>query len=307
MSGREAEILEWLAQQRGAPRRVRTGIGDDMAILEIQGRTVLLGTDMLLDGVHFDSARHSFEQIGHKALACCLSDCAAMACRPAAAAVSWALPPQVTVTDVQRLFSAMRLLGEAFDCPVVGGDTTTWSGRLVIDVVMLGEPWPDVAPVLRRGARPGDRIIITGPTGGSLLGRHLAFTPRVREAYRLAASLGTSLHALIDISDGVALDLYRVCQASGTGALLDEAAMQAMIHPDARRAASEDGRSPLDHALHDGEDFELLACVDPQAEIEHVDCGVPLLVIGEITAEGFMLRGRDGAQRPLEPRGYLHA
>jgi thiamine-monophosphate kinase len=229
-----------------------------------------------------------------------------MAVRPIAATVSVALSDDMGIDEAKQLFGGMRTIAEEFACDIVGGDTTRWGHPLAIDVCMVAGAYPGVKPVRRSGARPGDFLAVTGCLGGSLRGRHLTFTPRVREARRLAETLGTRLHALMDISDGLSLDLFRMCEASGTGAELYEEALDDVISDDARAAADDDGRSPLAHALEDGEDFELLAAVAPEAATTDRLDELDLRRVGVVTENGFVLRGSSGRAVPLEPRGYDH-
>jgi thiamine-monophosphate kinase len=153
--------------------------------------------------------------------------------------------------------------------------------------------------------------VATGSFGGSLLGRHLAVVPRCREALAIAAR--HSVHAAIDVSDGLSLDLSRMMTASGTAAVLDAAAIP--IHPDAVRMSGRpgDGRSPLDHALADGEDFELVMAMPPEAaraavaQAAELPNATPLTIIGEvIEGHGLFLKQPDGSRQPLTPRGYVH-
>lgn len=288
----------------GNPARVPIGVGDDMAGIRLDGSLVLLTCDMLLDGTHFDTATQPLPQIGRKALACSLSDCAAMAARPVAAVVSVGLNEKMSQHDAKQLFAGMKQIADEFDCPIVGGDTNSWPHPLSIDVSMLALPATDRGPVLRNGAKPDDVLYVTGSLGGSLRGRHLAFTPRIREAAALADALGDGLHAMMDLSDGLALDLYRLCKESRVGALLEEDRLETIISADARDAATADGRSPLDHALHDGEDFELLFAAEPNATPP--DLGIPCTRVGRIVPDGLTLRATDGRDTPLEPRGFEH-
>jgi thiamine-monophosphate kinase len=149
-------------------------------------------------------------------------------------------------------------------------------------------------------------LAVTGKLGGSLRGRHLTFKPRVWEARRMAEDLGPDLHALIDISDGLSLDLARMCEASGVGARLDEALLRAAISTAAEAAAAEDGRTAQAHALEDGEDFELLAAIAPQAATDSRLAALGLIPVGVVTGSGLELAGRDGAWTPLDARGYDH-
>ncbi len=313
MSDGEREWVRWL-QQQTAPTRwpVILGIGDDMAIVGLGddqadgGTAVFVTADMLLDGVHFDTGKHSLAQIGRKAMACSLSDCAAMAVRPVAATVSVAWPQGADVQGLKALFGGMGEAAAEFDCAIVGGDTTRWVHPLAIDVAMIAGRYPEHQAVRRCGARPGDTLYVTGPLGGSLLGKHLTFTPRVREARSLAQAMSPYLHAMIDISDGLVIDLHRVCEASGVGAHLIEGLLRNVISNDARRAAGQDGQPALDHALYDGEDFELLLAVAGDAPEPPTLEDVFLLPVGVVVSDGVALQKRDGTLQPLPPRGYDH-
>lgn len=311
MAAGELELVEWLrGALRANPLRVPIGIGDDMAAVRVSGNVVLVTADLLMDGVDFRVGEHSPEQIGRKALAASLSDCAAMAAVPIAAVVSVALPASWSVEQARALYEGMRPLTERYACPIVGGDTNSWGHPLVIDVTVLGQV-PPLGRVARRdGAKAGDGIYVSGPLGGSLGGRHLTFEPRVTEARALAAGLGERLHAMMDISDGLSLDLSRMCAASGVGAELDAAALSKWaIHPDAESAARADGRSALSHALVDGEDFELLAAVGEAASGEEVleVAGHRWFRVGRFVAgAGLSLLHGEGRREVIEPRGWEH-
>ena len=307
MNGGELDFVRWLQKDlRNLHPWTQLGVGDDMAVIELDGTTVLVTADMLLDGVHFSARDHSLDAIGYKAIACSLSDCAAMAARPLAATVSVALPRQMGLTDAQRLVRAMRDAADRFDCDLVGGDTTRWSHPLAIDVGMIAGTYPGIEPVRRSRAQLGDSLVVTGSLGGSLRGRHLTFCPRVHEARRIAEALGPDLHAMMDISDGLSLDLLRMCEASSCGARLEEGALDAVISDAARQAAADDGRSPLHHALDDGEDFELLAAVASSPTVTARLAELGLRPIGVVTEADLVLLAPDGTFRPLEPRGYDH-
>lgn len=307
MAKGENALIEWLRQRFPVnPERVPIGIGDDMASVRLGGDLVLITADMLLDGVHFDTRQHIYELIGRKAIACSLSDCAAMACRPRVATVSLALHDGMCMDDAKRLYEGMACIAEEFDCDIVGGDTTSWPGKLVIDVAMLAEPMSPRGPIRRCDARAGDRIYVSGPLGGSLAGKHLTFVPRLELASRLV--LEPDLHAMMDVSDGLSMDLCRLCAASHCDAELSAEALEEVISPAARTLADEDGVGPMEHALNDGEDFELLVVGGEGLGAE--DFG--LVEVGRMTApaeEGhttMCLSNRMGKFRIVEPRGYEH-
>lgn len=316
MSKGELELVRWLAgavksrpglSSDGSQNRVAIDIGDDMAGLRLSdGQLLLLSSDMIVDGTHFDRKIHKPEAIGRKALCCCLSDVAAMAAKPLAALVSLALPKDEVFEIGRPLLSGLMAAADEFECPVVGGDTTSWNDRLVVDVALVAEPWPDCQAVTRKDAQPGDLLVVTGRLGGSRLGKHLDFTPRLAEARQLVQTLGDDLHAMIDITDGLSLDLSRLCAASACGATISETALQSVIAADARTAAGEDGRSALQHALSDGEDFELLFAVAPQAESKLHSLDFDLHVIGQVSHEGLTIEDSAGQSMPLQPEGYEH-
>jgi thiamine-monophosphate kinase len=232
-----------------------------------------------------------------------LSDIAAMAGRPVAAVVSVGLPRSGGRALAEELYLGLREVADAFDTAVVGGDTNSWDGPLVISVTLLGEATPP-GPVRRNGAKPGDWLMATGSFGGSIRGKHLDFTPRVREA--LALQGAARLHAMIDVSDGLAADVWHLCEESGCGALLRAADVP--IDPAARQMA--DGKTPLAHALGDGEDFELAFAVAPEDGrrllAEQPTGDTRLSCLGEFVECGLWLE-QDGHRRPLPPTGYVHS
>ncbi len=303
----EFKLIEWIRQQRqdGDAKDVITGIGDDMAVVLVGGRKLLITTDVLLEGVHFDLERATLEQVGYKAMACSLSDCAAMAAIPFVAVVAVALPKTMTMDQAQRLYQGLQQAAGKYNCPIVGGDTTSWDKPLTIDVTMLAKVGA-TEPILRSGAQVGDTILITGELGGSLNGKHLGFSPRVQESRLLAQMV--ELHAMIDISDGMSIDLNHICCESRVAAEIDARAI-----PVSQVAQS--SADPLTAALSDGEDFELLFCVSP-SDAEKLlrewpgRSTVRLSSVGRIIqAKGeqrLFIRQMDGTVEPLEVKGWEH-
>jgi thiamine-monophosphate kinase len=306
----EFAFIDWLRQRTPAAERVLLGLGDDTAILRWpSGSNCLVTTDMLLEGSCFRLAdthpnspgAGTARQIGRKAMAVNLSDIAAMAGVPVAAVVSVGLPRKGGRALAEEVYLGLREMADAFNTAIIGGDTNSWDGPLVINVTLLGETTPRGA-VCRKGARPGDQLLVTGSLGGSLLGRHLDFTPRIREA--LALHVAVDLHAMIDISDGLAADVAHLCAESGCGAVLHA---EAIPITDAARAMADD-RTPLEHALGDGEDFELVfAVASADAEMLLRSPPIPgLTVIGECIAETGLWLQENGRRRPLPALGYVH-
>jgi len=304
MSLSEDQLVAWFeAQRRLDPRRFPIGIGDDMAQIRlVGGASVLVTTDMLLEGVHFDLAVARLDQVGYKAMATSLSDCAAMASKPLAAVVSVGWPPDRAAEQIKQVHAGILRASDRYDCPVVGGDTTCWTraAPLVISVAMLSEPVAP-RPVSRGGAKVGDAICVTGALGGSLAGRHLDFEPRVQEAMWIARTV--DLHAMMDISDGLASDLPRICRQSGVGAILEAACLP--VSDQAKRTSD-----PVHSALCDGEDFELLFTLgdaDYRRLLDARDRPVPITRVGRITGTGrIQVLAADGSVRDLQERGYDH-
>src|SRR4051812_38712884 len=194
MSG-EFDLISWIRSQQKPTRIVTHPAGDDLAILKWpQDELLLVGVDQVIDGVHFDSAVHTPRAIGRKVMNRNLSDCAAMACLPAAAVMTVALPRRAGIEYAKELYLGARSAADPFYCSIVGGDTASWDGKLVVTVSMLGRSG-EVTPVTRSGAKPGDGIFVTGALGGSLLGRHMTFEPRVFLAREIAKK--NRAHAMI--------------------------------------------------------------------------------------------------------------
>src|SRR5687768_4295455 len=185
MSG-EFDFIQWVRKQVARHDHVLVPPGDDLAVLKWRADDLLIvGVDQVLDGVHFESDVHPPRDIGRKVMNRNLSDCAAMACLPAAAVATVALPKSRGIDYAKQLFLGMKVAAEMFDCAIVGGDTASWDAPLALTVTILGRS-SGIKPATRGGARPGNPIYVTGPLGGSILGRHMSFTPRVAAARQLA-------------------------------------------------------------------------------------------------------------------------
>jgi thiamine-monophosphate kinase len=292
----EFDLIEWIKSQHPPTDFVPVPQGDDLAVLKWNAADLLLvGVDQVLDGVHFDSGIHSPRLIGAKAMNRNLSDCAAMACLPAAAVVSVALPNGGGIDYAKELYLGLRDAADLFDCKLVGGDTGSWPGKLAVTVSILGKS-AGIQPITRSGAKPGDGVYVTGPLGGSILGRHMSFVPRIAMARELAAT--GRITAMLDISDGLSRDLRQICNQSRVGAVIDPAAVP--IHGDAIKLSARDGRSSLEHALHDGEDHELLftAATAPQVG--------GIVRVGTIVSERGMWLQEGDRRIELAPKGWEH-
>jgi thiamine-monophosphate kinase len=322
MSNGEDIITGWFARQRNLPAGdFPIGIGDDMAQIRLaDGVSILITTDMLLDGVHFDLKTATLQQVGYKAIAASLSDCAAMATIPVAAVVSVGLPIGFGQAQLKELHAGIIEASDKFNCPLIGGDITKWTdaSKFVINVAMLSRPAVN-PPVRRNGAKVGDAICVTGSLGGALLGKHLNFTPRVKEALKITSLV--KLNSMMDLSDGLSSDLNRICTQSGVGAIID--ANSIPISPDVKK-----GSGAVFAALNDGEDFELLfTLTQKNYEILKKKCeakrsppclvlrsktvggndSTPITRIGTITDTGKMqIKMPDGQITGLKPSGYDH-
>jgi thiamine-monophosphate kinase len=276
--------------------------------LGLPDRLLLFKTDAVVEGIHFtrDAAA---EKIGHKALARCLSDIAAMAGTPTAALITLALPKEFDPGFISAIYDGMSVLGRRHGVASVGGETTTNPERMLISVALLGTV-PRGKAVLRSGAEAGDAIFVTGELGGSLAGKHLQVEPRLAEARWLAENF--KIHAMLDISDGLAGDLRHILKASHVGAELLSSAIP--ISREARLASKSESsaKTPLLAALTDGEDFELLFTLASRDAVPLLDAWnkqfpqLKLSCIGKITpGEGLTIRDKDRV-RALTAHGYVH-
>jgi thiamine-monophosphate kinase len=307
----ETEFIAWLLSRLPADQRLELPPGDDAAVLRPPAlRRTVVTVDMLMEGTDFILGPDcSPRAIGHKALAVSLSDLAAMGARPEAAVVAVALPRHGGDTLGREIEVGIEALAAEYGVTLAGGDTNAWDGPLVISTTAIGSVRPGAA-WRRDGARAGDVLVVTGGFGGSLLGRHLAVAPRVREALFIAGHF--AVHAAIDCSDGLSLDIARMMAASGACGVVRLADVP--IHADALRRAARDGGTALEHALGDGEDFELILAMPPEAARALVAAAgtapldLPITVIGTVVAgTGLVAEAADGVRSPLEPRGYIHA
>jgi thiamine-monophosphate kinase len=306
----EFELIARLTASLPTNSSVVVGAGDDCAVLESgqPGRCLLFKTDAVVEGIHFtpDAAP---EQIGHKALGRCLSDIAAMAGEPTAALVTLALPKDFKAEYIERIFAGINRLAQRHGVAIVGGETTSNPQRLLISVAVLGQVQKDKC-ILRSGAKEGDALLVTGELGGSRSGKHLDFEPRLAEAQWLARHF--PIHAMIDLSDGLAGDLRHILGRSGVGAELLERAIPISRAARLQARAESSAKPALLAALTDGEDFELLFTVPGKRVVPLLDAwkkqfpALRLSCIGRITAaQGVKLRDKTGI-RNLEAHGYVH-
>jgi thiamine-monophosphate kinase len=298
-------------------RRVRplsaiaAGIGDDCAVLRIpENHEMLVTTDFSLEGIHFRRDWHSPETTGHRCLARGLSDIAAMGGDPVAAFLSLALPPKLPQRWVIRFFDGLLQLAAEFNISLAGGDTSQSPSAVLADIVVVGSV-PRGKAILRSGARPGDRIYVTGKLGEPAAAlaalrsgkkihadgypRHFTPEPRLKIGqYLRRHGLASSM---IDLSDGLSTDLSHLCRESGVGAEIDSAAVPPAL---AGKPARE---VPLELALHGGEDYELL--FTSSKPIPAKIAGVSITEIGRIVrGKKLTLITPAGARKMLRPEGW---
>ncbi|MGZ5292014.1 MAG: thiamine-phosphate kinase [Actinomycetota bacterium] len=327
----EDELIAAIARVlSGEEPGVVVGLGDDAAVLEPGSGHQLLTTDLLIEGVHFEVASISARDLGAKAVTVNVSDIAAMGGSPRAAVVSIALTPDVEAAWVIELTGGMRDACGEYALSLVGGDTNR-GDVLVVAVTVLGEVAPGRA-VTRSGARVGDAIVVTGSLGAAAGGLAVSRTRATETADALShpwgrvlldalarpvarvgegqalASLGVG--AMMDLSDGLAKDLSRLCLASGVGARVELPSVP--VSPALRDAAPSLGVDALELAVGGGEDYELLATLAPatveRARAELADrFGVTLTAVGSIVeGTGVTSVDADGREAPLEPTGWDH-
>lgn len=306
----ELELIKLLTRDLPGNDRVVVGAGDDCAALTGDSREELLlfKTDAIVEGVHFTTETPP-EKIGRKALARCLSDIAAMAGTPTAALVTLALPADFDSGRVESIYLGMNSLAREFGVAIVGGETTTNPGGILISISLLGRVEASKI-TLRSGANLGDAIFVTGELGGSIDGKHLDFEPRLEQARWLADRF--PLNSMIDLSDGLATDLKHILDASGVGADLLSSAIPISKAARAVKARSSNGKTPLSAAISDGEDFELLFTIPSKHAVPLNDAwketfpDLKLSCIGKTTDKpGLRIRDRNSIH-PMAIDGYVH-
>ena len=304
----EFSLIERLKSLIPRPLQGRFPIGDDAAILPAPGgKAFLFTTDVIVEDVDF-ILNSSPEAIGRKALAVNLSDIAAMGGRPKAFVAAFGIPKNFRRDWIEKVTKGIVRLAKQFKTQWVGGDISR-AEKFFISIALWGEQ--NEKQIIRRtGARPGDFIYVTGTLGGSILGKHLSFIPRVREGCFLAKNYLPS--AMLDISDGLIQDLGHILTGSKAGAQIELSRIP--VSPAAREKARNNGRKALEFALSDGEDFELLFTLAPrrakklEKDWAHKFPQVPLSRLGSIvsgkTIEWFM-KGKKTALW-FEKKGFVH-
>jgi len=309
------------------PSRVLQGIGDDASVVRPSAGLLLVTTDLMVERVHFLRDSITMYQLGRKSVAISLSDIAAMGGVPHDLYVSIAVPEDLQVEELDELYRGMKEIAREAGVDLLGGDTTGSRQDLVINTTVTGSAAPDEV-IYRHGARPGDRILVTGTLGDSagglrivleslrlpdeiaapLLKAHCDPELYLREARLLAVS--GRVHSGIDLSDGLASDLGHICRASNVGAVLESGRVP--VSAELKRLCEIAGGDPLELALSGGEDYRLLVTVDPDAadaladEIRRATGRTPHAIGRIVEGEDIFLETPDGRLDPLRLRGYDH-
>ncbi len=302
----EFSFIKWIRSNQKKDKNITIGIGDDCAAIRTNGNNVfLVTTDMLVEGTHFDLKKNTPGEIGSKSIACSISDIAAMGCSAKYAVVSICFPHETKTKFARELYRGINKMADTFNIKIIGGDIVSSKKTVVINVTMYGMN-EGLKTVSRSGAKMDDAIMITGALGGSILGKHITFKPLLKEGMLLNKKF--NINSMIDISDGLTADLGHILEESGVGAVLYED--EVPISADAERLARKTGLSALHHALHDGEDYELLFTLSDKESKKLLASGcfpARLSKIGHISkSKGIKMRDPDGKLKRIKPIGYKH-
>jgi thiamine-monophosphate kinase len=308
------------------------GIGDDAAVIDNGSLCTVVSTDLLVEGIHFDLAYSPLRHVGYKAVVVNLSDIYAMNAFPKQITVSLAISNRYSVEALDELYQGIRAACTRYGVDLVGGDTTSSPKGMTISVTAIGQCEKDQL-VYRNGAKVGDLICITGDLGAAYLGLQLLErekriwmeTPNVQpdlqeQRYLVGRQLKPEARAdmieifrkqqlkptsMIDISDGLASEIFHICQQSKVGALIEESGVP--MHPDAELMALQFKLDPITCALSGGEDYELLFTIDP-SDVEKVKYLPEIYIAGEILAasDGVKLSTKGGNLHTLKAQGWQH-
>ncbi|MCC7466375.1 MAG: thiamine-phosphate kinase [Saprospiraceae bacterium] len=308
------------------------GVGDDAAVIDNGNLCTVVSTDMLVEGIHFDLAYTPLKHLGYKSVVVNLSDIYAMNAFPKQIVVSIALSNRFSVEALDELYDGIRAACKAYDVDLVGGDTTSAPKGLIISVTAIGQGEKELM-VYRNGARPGDLICVTGDLGAAYLGLQLLerekrlwlenpnmqpdlenqqyvvgrqLKPEARrEAIEAFRKIGLKPTSMIDISDGLASEIFHICRQSQVGALIEESGVP--IHEEAQLLALKFKLDPITCALNGGEDYELLFTIRPE-DADKVKYLPEIYIAGEIleAKDGIKLNTKGGNLHDLKAQGWVH-
>ena len=317
-----------------APRQSSSqkGIGDDAAVIENGNALTVVSTDMLVEGIHFDLMYTPLKHLGYKAIVVNLSDIYAMNAIPKQVTVSIALSNRFSVEALEEIYSGIAAACDRYGVDLVGGDTTSSPKGLYISVTAIGQGEKEKL-TYRNTAKVGDLLCVTGNLGAAYLGLQLLerekqiylespgvkpdleeqdflvgrqLKPEARkDMIELFAKSGLVPTSMIDISDGLASEIFHLCKQSGVGAFVEESGVP--IHPDAEMMAIKFKLDPITCALSGGEDYELLFTIDP-ADVEKVKYLPDIYIMGEMVPaeDGIRLHTKGGNLHPIKAQGWKH-
>lgn len=307
-------------------------VGDDAAVIENGNLMTVVSTDMLVEGIHFDMIYSPLKHLGYKAVVVNLSDIYAMNAYPKQITVSLALSNRYSVEALEEIYEGIQQACKFYKVDLIGGDTTSSPKGLIISVTAIGQQERDKI-VYRDGAKLGDLLCVTGNLGAAYLG--LQLLEREKQVYLgnpgVKPDLGDQNYlvgrqlkpearrdmieafakndliptAMIDVSDGLASEVFHLCRQSGLGALVEESGVP--IHPDAEVQAIDFSMDPITCALSGGEDYELLFTVDPK-DLEKVKYLPDIYIMGEMVekSEGIKLHTKGGNIHEIKAQGWKH-
>lgn len=308
------------------------GVGDDAAVIDNGGLCTVVSTDMLVEGIHFDLAYVPLKHLGYKSVVVNLSDIYAMNAFPRQITVSIAISNRFSVEALDEFYAGIRAACDVYGVDLVGGDTTSSPKGMTISITAIGQCEKERL-VYRSGARPGDLICITGDLGAAYLGLQLLerekqiwqenpgvqpdlegqkyavgrqLKPEARkDAIEAFRKIGLKPTSMIDISDGLASEVFHICKQSGVGALIEESGIP--IHQEAQLLALKFKLDPATCALNGGEDYELLFTIDP-ADADKVKYLPDIYIAGEIleAKDGIKLNTKGGNLHDLKAQGWVH-
>jgi len=308
------------------------GIGDDAAVLDYTGYKTIVSTDLLVEGIHFDLSYFPLRHLGFKSIIVNLSDIYAMNAIPKQVTVSIALSNRFSVEALEELYFGIKTACDAYGVDLIGGDTTSSKSGLILSITAIGMG-DEEKLTYRNGAKVGDIICVTGDLGASYLG--LQILEREKQLLQSNPNIKTDLEnqkhivgkflkpearydiidvfhksnlkptSMMDISDGLASEIFHICKQSRVGALIEEDKIP--MHPDSQQMALKFQVDPLTAALNGGEDYELLFTIDPKY-LDKVRFMADISIIGEIKPliDGIHLLSNSGRKHKLKAQGWKH-
>lgn len=306
------------------------GVGDDAAVIAAGEEVLLVTTDMLAEGIHFDVSYAPLKHLGYKAVVANLSDICAMNALPEQITISLAISSKYTLEALEELYTGMRLAAEKYGVDIVGGDTTSSAVGLLISITAIGRAHPDKV-VYRKGAQENDILVVSGDLGGAFMG--LQVLEREKEVFKAAPSaqpdlegndyilerqlkpearadvvrflseLGVKPTAMIDISDGLASEVLHLCKHSDVGCAVYEEKIP--IDPTTYQRARDFNLDPTTCTMNGGEDYELLFTIAP-GDWEKIKDDPHFTAIGYMTdaASGAQLITKSQSQHPIKAQGW---